>query len=74
MAMDANDDDLIPDNAVSLDAERTRKFFGHLAADPFITLVVAEDGEVRVFAKDIEPDHLDRIKEVLRDLQEGDEG
>lgn len=68
--MEPNDNDLIGEGAVSLDAERTRKFFRHLADDPFITLVVAEDGEVRVFAKDIEPDHLDRIKEVLRDLQD----
>lgn len=52
----------------SLDLERSRKFLRTLAEDPFIAVVVAEDGEVRVFSKGIEPDHLARIKSVLTDL------
>lgn len=60
------------ENVVELDRERARKFFDAIANDPFLAVVVTEDGEIRVFGKDIGPDHLDRIKEVLRDIQ-GDE-
>lgn len=54
-------------DVLSLDLERSRKFLRRLAEDPFIAIVVT-DGEVRVFSKDIEPDHLDRIKNVLTDI------
>lgn len=55
---------------VSLSAERTRKFFRSLAEDAFLALVVTEDGEVRIFSKDIEEDHLARIREVLTQIQQ----
>lgn len=57
---------------VSLGLKRTRKFFDQLASDPFMAVVVADDGEVQIFSKGIEPEHLDRIKKVLSDLEEGD--
>lgn len=57
----------------SLDLERSRKFLQHLVDDPFVTVVVTDEGEVRVFSKDIAPEHLERIKQVLTDLNsEGD--
>ena len=55
---------------VSLDVERARKFLYRLADDPFIALVVTDDGEVRIFSKDIEPEHLARIREVLSGIRE----
>jgi hypothetical protein len=58
---------------VSLSLTRTRRFFDQLASDPFVAIVVADDGEVQIFSKGIEPDHLERIKKVLTDLREGDE-
>lgn len=58
---------------VPLGRARTRKFFEALASDPFLAIVVADDGEVQIFSRDIEPDHLDRIKKVLTDLREGDD-
>ena len=54
-------------DVLSLDLERSRKFLRQLAEDPFIAVVVT-DGEVRVFSKGIEPDHLDRIKNVLTQI------
>ena len=54
---------------VSLDLERSRKFLRKLAEDPFITIVVAEDGEVTIFSKGIEADHLERIKSALTEIQ-----
>lgn len=56
---------------VSLDVERARRFLSLLAEDPFIALVVAEDGEIQIFAKGIEPDHMDRIRTVLQEIREG---
>lgn len=65
--MAANGTPEAEDNVLSLDLEKSRKFLNLLAEDPFVAVVVT-DGEVRVFSKDIEPDHLDRIKSVLSDL------
>lgn len=67
MGMNAEDD-----GAVSLDRVRTRKFFERLAEDSFIALVVTDDGEVTVFSKDIDPDHLTRIRTFLIELREGE--
>lgn len=55
---------------VSLDRERSRKFLRTLAEEPFIALVVSADGELQIFTKGIEEDHLDRIRTVLRSIVE----
>jgi hypothetical protein len=31
---------------------------------------VTEDGEVRIFAKDLEPEHVERIKAVLEEIRD----
>lgn len=54
---------------VSLDVERSRRFLRRLAEDPFIAVVVTDEGKVSIFSKGIEDDHLDRIKTVLRELE-----
>lgn len=69
--MAANDDEY-EGEVVSLDVERARRFWNLLASDPFVAVVVT-DGEVRVFSKDIDADHLERIKQALSDLS-NDEG
>jgi hypothetical protein len=67
-----SDPDQPEENVRSLNKERTRRFLKLLAEDPFVAVVVT-DGEVRVFSKNIEPDHLARIKEALTDMSD-DEG
>lgn len=58
----------------SLDSERSRKFLETIAAEPFLTVVVTSN-EVVIYGKDIESDHLDRIKNVLVQLtEEGEHG
>lgn len=57
---------------ISLSVERARKFLRLLADDPFIALVVTPPGEVRIFSKGIESDHLARIKEALEQIQQED--
>ncbi len=59
------------DAPISLDRERTRKFFRALAEESFLAIVVTEEGEVRIFSKDLETDHLDRIREVLTEIRDG---
>lgn len=57
----------------ALDVARARKFFERLAKDPFVAVIVAEDGEVRVYSKEMESEHYTRIKQVLGELvNEGD--
>lgn len=69
MAKNEDEDQEMEGSVVSLDVERSRKFLNLLAEEPFVAVVVT-DGEVRVFSKGIEPDHLERIKQVLRDLND----
>lgn len=58
----------------SLDIARAKKFFQRLAKEPFVAVVVAEDGEVRVFSKDMNKEQYNRIKQVLGEIvSEGDE-
>lgn len=59
-------------NVVELDLERSRKFLQHIVEDPFVAVVVTDEGEVRVFSKDMDPEHLARIKNVLSDLTRKD--
>lgn len=55
---------------ISLDRERGRKFLKKLAEESFIALVVSADGELQIFTKGIEDDHLARIRTVLREIIE----
>jgi hypothetical protein len=55
----------------SLPVERARKFLHALADDAFLCIVVTDDEGVRIFSKGIEDEHLERIKAVLRKIQEG---
>jgi hypothetical protein len=59
------------DDRISLDREEAALFLQALVEDPFLAVVVAEDGEVTIYSKDLEPDHLERIKNVLTNLHEG---
>lgn len=57
---------------IQLDEERTRKFLKALAEDPFLAIVVTEEGRVRIFSStDLESDHIARIKEVLEEIRDG---
>lgn len=55
-----------------LDIAKSRKFLRKLADDSFIAIVVTEDGELQIFTKGIEQAHLDRIRNVLKEIVEGD--
>lgn len=57
----------------SLNNEKTRRFFKRLADDPFIAIVVDDEGELQIFTKGIDDEHLERIRTVLREIvdQEG---
>ncbi len=59
------------DEPVSLDRERTRKFLNTIAEEPFLAIVVTGDDEVRIFAKDLEPEHIDRVREALIEIRDG---
>lgn len=56
--------------AISLDAERTKKFLRTLAEDPFLAVTVEADGEVTIYSCGLEPEHLERIKQALSDIQQ----
>lgn len=62
----------IEQNVTTLDVERSRKFLHKLADDAFIAIVVTDEGELQIFTKGIEPGHLDRIRNVLKEIVEGD--
>ena len=55
---------------ISLDQVRAKKFLDHLVGDPFMCLVVTDDGEVSIFSKDLDPEHLARIKKMLHDIEQ----
>lgn len=57
---------------ISLNRERGQKFLNVLAKEPFLALVVSADGELQIFTKGIEPDHLEQIRNFLREIVEGD--
>jgi hypothetical protein len=65
--MDTNQQD---PNASS-DDERSRKFLRTLAKDPFLAVLVDDQGEVTIYSKGLEPEHLDRIKQVLSEELKG---
>lgn len=56
---------------VSLDVRRATKFFRRLADEAFLAIVVDDEGELQIFTKGIEPEHIDRIREVLKEIMEG---
>lgn len=58
---------------VTLNLEDSRKFLRRLADDPFIALVVDDEGELSIYVKGLEPHHLERIRGVLRAIMEGRE-
>lgn len=53
---------------VSLDVRRASKFFRRLADEAFLAIVVDDEGELCIFTKGIEPEHIDRIREVLKEI------
>jgi hypothetical protein len=61
------------DEPALLSVEKARRFLRQLEEDPFIALVVTDEGEVRIFSKGIEDDHLARIRDVLRTIQQEEE-
>lgn len=58
---------------ISLDSARTERFLRRLAEDPFLAIVLTDEGRVVIYGKDIDGAHLERIREVLREIaSEGD--
>lgn len=55
---------------ISLDVVRAGKFFRRLADDPFLAIVVDDEGEVSIFIKGLDSAHYDRIKGILRAIVE----
>lgn len=58
------------EDVISLDRERAQKFLRTLANESFLALVVSADGELQIFTKGIEADHLAQIRNVLRQIIE----
>lgn len=61
------------DEPIKLSTERAQKFFRRLADDPFLAIVVDDEGELSIYIKGLEPAHLERIRGVLRAIMEGRE-
>lgn len=55
---------------VELDLRRANKFLDHLAADPFVCIVVTDEGELHIFSKEMTPEQLERIKDRLTEIEE----
>lgn len=53
----------------NLDAERTRRFFRKLADEPFLCIVITDTSQVQIFSKGLEQEHIDRIREVLKEVE-----
>lgn len=52
------------DNPVSLEGVRARRFLTDMKDHPFLAIVMYGD-EVRVFTKDIEPEHLEQMRDAF---------
>ena len=48
----------------NIDVGRAKGLLRRLRNDPFIAIIIS-DGRVRIYSKDMSPDHLRKIREVL---------
>lgn len=60
----AVEDGVMDGEVISMDAEKSRKFFSDMKEHPFLAIVVYGDG-VRVFTKDIDASHIADIHSAL---------
>lgn len=58
-------DDNIVEFPVKDGKEEARRFLHGLRDNPFLAVVIGEDGNVCVYSKDLGPDELVRIREVV---------
>lgn len=56
----------------SLDRKRASRFLTALAEDPFLCIVVTEGEKVSIYSKGISEDHVMRIKQVLKEIEQGE--
>jgi len=54
----------------SLDLAKAKRFLRHLKNQPFVTLVVDDDGDVHVYVKGVHPEVVERITELVEQLTE----
>lgn len=59
--------------ATELSVEESARFLHTLADDPFIALVVTAEGEVQIYGKGLEPEHIERIKQVLTQVMSNEQ-
>ena len=52
------------ESVIDMNVQRSKKFLADMKTNPFIAVVVYADG-VRVFTKDIEPEHIASIEAAL---------
>lgn len=65
-------DDNIVDFPVKDGKEEARRFLHGLRDNPFLAVVIGEDGKVCVYSKDLGPDEIAQIREVIEnELLEG---
>lgn len=54
----------------SLDLAKAKRFLKHLKNQPFVTLIVGEDGDLHVYVKGVHPEVVERITELVEQLHE----
>ena len=52
------------ESVIDMDVQRSKKFLSDMKSNPFIAVVVYGN-EVRVFSKDIKPEHIASIEAAL---------
>lgn len=50
---------------VNFEQQKSRRFLRDLRDNPFVAIVVYDDGDVSVFSKDVGPEQMARIREAI---------
>ena len=61
-------------DVTNLNLERARKFLDRLSEDPFLCVVMTDDGDdpkIQIFSKGIEADHVARLNQALKEIERG---
>jgi anti-sigma-K factor RskA len=53
-----------------LEEKRASRFLDALARDPFVCIIVTNDGQVQIVSSQISEEHLLRIKKVLKEIED----
>jgi hypothetical protein len=56
----------------TLGEKEARKFLNTLAAEPFVCVVITDDGGIQIFSKDISAERLAQAKESLNEAMGGE--